>query len=715
MRTSGRTFLCLILLCACVPSAAIRKEVAENEAAAVAEDAATAAVAETEAVRRIREVQDARGDATSLLPWRRHPAAGVRAALLRAWALIGDGASFGPVGAGLGDPVPEVRREAAFALGQVPVWELADAERVAKMQEAEELLLDALGRARRPAGLRSGAPAADTLPSEGAVLLRALGEVAGEPGWDALIDGLRVGRFAGDEVESALNALSMMARRNAGRALDLAALQAMLPHLLVEDDPAGWAVAALLARVRIGDDAREAVIRALADVVTRAQEPDRRAWAARALGKVGATEAWASLRALLRAPGAPMREKVGAIRGLSAAKDDEGLAVALHDPDPLVSEEAALGLGGIGTSGALRALLGWVPVGAELEAVRLGALGAVLGNKDLDTALVAEALVLLTVQVGVPDPQLRAAAADALGNHPDPASADLLLARTTVEAEPKVRLQIAGALGRRSETQVEGTLLAWLVDTDTIVAGTAAEGLAKHPGEAVRARLREALAIDRGAGDADRRIAIATALLGRDDLEPTDMTRAGEDQDPDIRRLAWRELVKRQQSAGPAAAPLPRSVIAWPDALFGVGSVTGARIETSKGVLGVALRPDQAPTTVANFVRLAEAGTYDGLPFHRVVADFVVQGGDPRGDGSGGPGWRIRCELSPLPYRRGAMGMALSGKDTGGSQWFLTLSQHPHLDGHYTVFGQLQSGWDVLDRMRRGDRIERVTIVRKGP
>jgi cyclophilin family peptidyl-prolyl cis-trans isomerase len=95
---------------------------------------------------------------------------------------------------------------------------------------------------------------------------------------------------------------------------------------------------------------------------------------------------------------------------------------------------------------------------------------------------------------------------------------------------------------------------------------------------------------------------------------------------------------------------------------------------------------------------------------HRVVPHFVIQDGDPTGTGSGGPGYSIRCEYNRLRYEPGRVGMALSGKDTGGSQWFITHSPQPHLDGRYTVFGQLLEGWDVLERLEQGDRIQSLTV-----
>jgi cyclophilin family peptidyl-prolyl cis-trans isomerase/HEAT repeat protein len=713
MPTFSRAFLCLML--GCVAPAHVRQEAQDNEAAARAEDAAIAAVPEAEALRRIRETQDARRDAALLLPWRRHPAPAVRAAVQRAWGLIGDAASYGPVVAGLDDADASVRAAAAFALGQLPTWDAAEAERASLMGQAEEALLGALGRGRGPAGQRATAPVAGAWPSERAVLLRALAEVGGEPAWDALIDGLRVGRFGRDEVESALSGLTMLARRGKGRALDLAAWQALLPHLMVDEDEAGWAVAALVARAKVADEARAQVVTGLLDTLQRSREPDRRAWGARALGKVGGAEAVPALRKLATDGARPLRERVGALRGLAAAKDVDGLAAVLRDPDPMVAEEGALGLAQAGGDAALLALLDWGPQGADAQAVRLGAVGVALGVGGLGDPVLERAASTLLAAVRMGEPSLRASAWSALGAHPDPTILATLLAGADTETDPGARLQLAGALGHRTEEGAIGPLLAWVQDPDPVVAAAAAEGLTKRTETAVLPRLRDALALHRGAADGERRLAVAAALLAQPGLVQTDMDSVMGDADPEIRRLGWLELARRKGASSLGPNPGPRAVQPWLDGAFGAGTVRGARVETSRGVLEIRLFPEEAPATVANFVALAERGFYDGLRFHRVVADFVVQGGDPRGDGSGGPGHRIRCELSPLPYRRGALGMALSGKDTGGSQWFLTLSAHPHLDGRYSVFGQLESGDDVLDRIRRGDRIEHVTILRGTP
>jgi cyclophilin family peptidyl-prolyl cis-trans isomerase len=137
-----------------------------------------------------------------------------------------------------------------------------------------------------------------------------------------------------------------------------------------------------------------------------------------------------------------------------------------------------------------------------------------------------------------------------------------------------------------------------------------------------------------------------------------------------------------------------------------------AVLTTEKGTFTIDLLPEDAPLTVDNFIKLARARYFNGLEVHRVVPNFVMQDGDPRGDGNGGPGWSIRCEINMIPYGRGAVGMALSGKDTGGSQWFVTHSPQPHLDGGYTVFGKVNdAGMTVVDKIVRGDKILSVKIV----
>ncbi|MGC4113360.1 MAG: peptidylprolyl isomerase [Myxococcales bacterium] len=129
------------------------------------------------------------------------------------------------------------------------------------------------------------------------------------------------------------------------------------------------------------------------------------------------------------------------------------------------------------------------------------------------------------------------------------------------------------------------------------------------------------------------------------------------------------------------------------------------KLTTERGPIRIQLDVREAPMTARSFVGLVKQGFFKGLVFHRVVPDFVAQGGDPTGTGSGGPGYTIRCEMNRLRYQTGSVGMALSGKDTGGSQFFVTVAPHPHLDGRYTIFGQVVEGMEAVRALTEGDRI----------
>lgn len=140
-----------------------------------------------------------------------------------------------------------------------------------------------------------------------------------------------------------------------------------------------------------------------------------------------------------------------------------------------------------------------------------------------------------------------------------------------------------------------------------------------------------------------------------------------------------------------------------------------AVIETNKGTIELELYPQYAPKTVNNFVFLAGEGFYDSVGFHRVIDDFMIQGGDPTGTGTGGPGYRFEDEFkgNPLKHERCVISMANAGPNTNGSQFFITHSPQPHLNGKHTVFGKVTSGEDVVDAIRQGDTMTRVTVSEK--
>ena len=137
--------------------------------------------------------------------------------------------------------------------------------------------------------------------------------------------------------------------------------------------------------------------------------------------------------------------------------------------------------------------------------------------------------------------------------------------------------------------------------------------------------------------------------------------------------------------------------------------MTKAIMETEKGTINIDFFDNDAPNTVANFVKLAKDGFYDGLNFHRVIPNFMIQGGCPKGTGTGGPGYQIKCEINPNKHEAGSLSMAHAGRDTGGSQFFICHSPQPHLDGVHTVFGKT-SDMNVVNAITGGDKIVSVTI-----
>lgn len=140
-----------------------------------------------------------------------------------------------------------------------------------------------------------------------------------------------------------------------------------------------------------------------------------------------------------------------------------------------------------------------------------------------------------------------------------------------------------------------------------------------------------------------------------------------------------------------------------------------AEIHTAKGIMKVNFFEEDAPNTVANFVKLSNEGFYDGLKFHRVIPDFVIQGGCPNGNGMGGPGYKINCELTGNNqyHDKGVLSMAHAGRNTGGSQFFICHNRQntQHLDRQHTCFGKVYEGLDIIDQIRQGDKIEKIVII----
>ncbi len=269
-----------------------------------------------------------------------------------------------------------------------------------------------------------------------------------------------------------------------------------------------------------------------------------------------------------------------------------------------------------------------------------------------------------------------------------------------------VKLKVEGA---------EGIVRRKLAHQDVIVRATAATLLEDFQNDQNLSALVSAFALAKTDGANDAKLATLTAISKYKSPQAIAAVKSAlADQDHLVRRHAV-DLLK-QMGAGDFSDRIG-IVQTGHDKLFyqrvaaRLNKKITATIHTDKGQIKLELFPQDAPITVDSFIALARKGYFNNLTFHRVVPNFVIQGGDPRGDGEGGPGYQIRCEINTRPYTRGAVGMALSGKDTGGSQFFITHSPQPHLDGGYTVFGHVTSGMEVVERIARGDLIKRVEIV----
>ncbi len=480
--------------------------------------------------------------------------------------------------------------------------------------------------------------------------------------------------------------------------------------------------------------------------------------AAYAIAREPLPEAVPILRDLLVDPEPQVR--AWAARGLGLAGDGKDLARL----EPLFSEAAASGPAGVvegplvealrASAALLAAKKGAPPVGwrtrlADLAAdprpgVRVTALETAgyfpLEDSSLGTALAARA----SAAGGAP-PRERGAALVSLARAGHPLARELAAAAVHAK-EPDVRAHaveaaqllaaadLVGALAADPAPLVREAVLtarlegggagplaaarAALADADEGVRATALDWLATHPElpvdalvPALAAALRDE-SVEPGQG-AIRAIAARAEKQASERgvlVEALERTAAGAR--PILRREAVAALARLDRPAPAEPAPVAlRSLDEYRVIVQRTRRPHRVEMRTAKGNIVLQLDCPHAPLTCISFLDLAAQGFYDGLTFHRVVPDFVVQGGDPRGDGYGGPGYTLSDEIGRLRYARGVVGMALSGPDTGGSQFFFTLSPQPHLDGGFTAFGEVVEGLDVVDRLAAGDRMDKVREI----
>jgi cyclophilin family peptidyl-prolyl cis-trans isomerase/HEAT repeat protein len=615
--------------------------------------------------------------------------------------------------AALRSTVAPLRAAAARAIGQVHATAaaprlralLADADTgvAANAAYALGLLRDPRSVASLDSALRLGGVAADAA--------WALGEI-GEPARNTIERALASSPAAPARVDLLLAAAKL-------RPVPVALV---IPYLAEPSPDVAWAAAYAIARPRAASGVRAVLEhRAAPDAETRAQVA--RALARSAAGDSLESSALSALREL--AADAEPHVRINAVRSLATYGESARREViaAVRDSDANVRIAAAQSVGSVrearrrtwtelwdaDTSFMFRrSLLGSaVQAGVILEAIDEDNSERWQLNPDWRyRAAVADAGALgaeieRIVEVSLPltrdhDGRVRAAAFGALGAKIDSLSPERhpwrreFMATALRDPDFFVRATALTALtGRARATEVPGALESYRLaarDSANDARIAAVQFLAaawRNDSASFSDSLRATVAaLPAPADPLEREPAAGISLL-----RSWDGTRARP------RSLSWYERIVREVILPALVGVAPR-----------------AELVTERGTITLELFAIDAPLTVDNFVALARDGYYRDTRFHRVVPNFVAQDGDPRGDGNGGPGYAIRDELNRRRYRRGAVGMALSGPDTGGSQYFITHAPQPHLDGHYTVFGAISDGLAVLDQLVQGDRVLEVRV-----
>ncbi len=463
-----------------------------------------------------------------------------------------------------------------------------------------------------------------------------------------------------------------------------------------------WPVAFALQRINDGR-----AVPALRRLVTSSGNYAR-AFALRGLTMAGDGEVLPEARRLARDPNTDVKVRVAAVRLIArtGTEEDGAMLADLLYAEPQGSPLAIEIIGALGELGAVGAFNDVLDgLASPIPAVRAATLAAA-ARIDPDAFL-----FVLSGLGRDPEWTVRAALADVLATLPAdmvmPALVDL-----TNDEDARVYPSALRALARLKVPDLPERLRAALQADDFATRATAADLVGEAAIDGAAALLSEAYT--RGETDTaySARMAAVEAIAkfgaeGRPVLE-----RALGDASWPVRVRAA-ELLREQGIAAEPQRPAPlRHPVPYysSDALLHPPFSPRAFIETRRGIIEVQLDLMAAPLTVATFVEQVRSGFFNGLRIHRLVPGFVIQTGDPRGDGMGGPGYTQRDERSPEPFLRGSIGMARAGFETGGSQWFITTAPQPHLDTQYTNFGRVVGGFDVLDLLAQGDVIDRVRI-----
>ncbi len=597
-----------------------------------------------------------------------------------------------------------VRRGAAFALGQMGF--VIDSVRRAELSDFL---------------LRRFAAEGDTT-----VLVRII-EALGKAG-DAGSLGTLISAASHELPDPVKGEISLAVGRYAYRGIrDQAATDYVMRYLDLSSGPERWKAA--YAVMRIGD--KEMLDQHASRIAAAAQspDPDVRMFVSTALGNV--VEKKVALLTLLKlaAEEKDWRVRVNVLKALAsadlAANEDAGIAVlqAVEDSSEHVSLTALEALGRMkGASAAFAAVVrttltevlrnaGTRYTGRQVRGAALS-LARLLGERGLPLlreekqrgSLSQESYVDALSLIPVDDTRLELCQ---LVHQKDARIVRSALEALTLSCKtPPVS---AAAINR-----IRGTLTNALGSKEAPVVAMAAEALGDSlfATPASAAELLGALRRMRSPKNTEEMTAIIRTLgVLKVRRTISNLITFANDQDPAVAKEAALALLNITGKPYLRKTPVPAvhanfdwALLTW------LSSHPDVYVTTSRGSFTLRLLPGEAPMTCINMATLVRKGFYDGLTFHRVVPNFVVQGGDPRGDGWGGPGYSIRSEFGMEHYSRGTAGLASSGKDTEGSQFFITHSNQPHLDGRYTVFGRVVDGLDVVDRLQIGDRIETMKL-----
>ncbi len=617
----------------------------------------------------------------------------------------------------LEDGEARVRRRAAIAVGRVGLPEAVPAL-------VRLLQTDADGEVRQMAAFGLGligdpsaaeplrAAVADPLPlvaGRAAEALGLLNDIASAPAVGKMVAGhaAAASAVAPDDARAEVNSAADAFRLGVYALARLKNYDALAASVLAADGQPlvqWWPVA--YAFQRIEDKRALPALLALA----RAENAATRAFAVKGIGALRDPSAVPVLLPLLdasHAASAPGIEAIRAIGRIGDASAEAALMKLLYTRglNPMVRAETLLALGDSAAAVSVDAFVDFM--GDPSPTVRLAALQG-FAKRDDDT--------FLTVLSGLdPDTHwsVRAGLATLLGAK-DPERSLSRLTPMLSDSDARVVPAVLTAMTRLKAPGLAPILFDHVAKDDFGIRAAAAANIGDLKPEggvdvlvAVYKRGEADLVIDARAAALEALSKYGAAAI------PT-LRIALADKDWAV-RLKAAELLKALDPTIETAqairpAPMAGSVDYEAPALTVPAVSPHVFIETARGTIEIELDVLDAPITAHHFITLVRKGYYDGLSFHRVVQNFVIQGGDPRGDGEGGPGYTIRDELNQEPYLRGTVGMALAWRDTGGSQFFITHSPQPHLDARYTVFGRVVSGMEVVDAINQWDVITRIRI-----